>query len=197
MVIDGIVLAAGALLTFGSFPAISESLRRSAFYLTALAFVVHTFGLIFRMTLESRPPVTNLYSSAIFIGWGAAVLGLVLEKIYKDGIGCVVASFVEAGSNDELRAMGERLRAELGTGVAVLAASLGERTALFAVATDDVISRGVRADAVVREVAALAGGKGGGKPQMAQAGVSEPDRVPAALERVVEIVRPMLASSAA
>jgi cytochrome c-type biogenesis protein CcsB len=87
------VLAGGALLTFGAWPAFSESLRRSSFYLIALAFVAHTFGIIFRMALEGRPPVTNLYSSAIFIGWGACLLGLVLERIYKVGLGCAVASF--------------------------------------------------------------------------------------------------------
>ena len=65
------VLACGALLTFGTLPNLSESLRRSAFYLVILAGLVHTFGLVFRMVLEGRPPVTNLYSSAIFIGWGA------------------------------------------------------------------------------------------------------------------------------
>ena len=70
---------------------LSDSLRRSAFYLVILAWVIHTFGLVFRMYLEGRPPVTNLYSSAIFIGWGAVILGMVLEKIYRDGIGCVVA----------------------------------------------------------------------------------------------------------
>src|SRR5258705_5642709 len=71
----------------------SETLRRSAFYLIALAFVVHPFGLIFRMVLEGRPPVTNLYSSAIFIGWGAAFLGIILERIYRLGIGNIVAAF--------------------------------------------------------------------------------------------------------
>ena len=70
---------------------LSDWLRRSAFYLVMLAWVIHTFGLVFRMYLEGRPPVTNLYSSAIFIGWGAVILGMVLEKIYRDGIGCVVA----------------------------------------------------------------------------------------------------------
>jgi ABC-type transport system involved in cytochrome c biogenesis permease subunit len=85
------VLAGGALLTYGIWPNLSESLRRSSFYLIVLAFVVHTFGLIFRMVLEGRPPVTNLYSSAIFIGWGACVLGLVLERVYKVGLGCAVA----------------------------------------------------------------------------------------------------------
>jgi len=89
--ICALVLACGALLTFGSWPVLFESLRRSAFYLIALAFVVHTFGLIFRMALEGRPPVTNLYSSAIFIGWGACVLGLVLERVYRVGLGSAVA----------------------------------------------------------------------------------------------------------
>jgi len=73
-------------------PAFSASLRRGAFYLILLAGVVHTFGLGFRMYLEGRPPVTNLYSSAIFIGWGAMVLGVVLERIYRLGIGNVVAA---------------------------------------------------------------------------------------------------------
>jgi ABC-type transport system involved in cytochrome c biogenesis permease subunit len=72
---------------------LSDWLRRSAFYLIGLAWVIHTTGLVFRMYLEGRPPVTNLYSSAIFIGWAAVILGMVLEKIYHDGIGCVVASF--------------------------------------------------------------------------------------------------------
>ena len=86
------VLACGALLTLAATPNLSESLRRSAFYLVILAGLVHTFGLGFRMVLEGRPPVTNLYSSAIFIGWGAMVLGLVLEKIYRVGIGSLMAS---------------------------------------------------------------------------------------------------------
>ncbi len=86
------VLACGGLLTLAVAPNLSESLRRSAFYLVIVAGVVHTFGLVFRMVLEGRPPVTNLYSSAIFIGWGTLVLGLGLEKVYRLGIGSVVAS---------------------------------------------------------------------------------------------------------
>jgi cytochrome c-type biogenesis protein CcsB len=85
------VLACLALLAFMLAPGLAESLRRSAFYLILLAFAVHTFGLVFRMTLEGRPPVTNLYSSAIFIGWGTCVLGIVLEWFYKVGIGSLVA----------------------------------------------------------------------------------------------------------
>jgi ABC-type transport system involved in cytochrome c biogenesis permease subunit len=86
-----IYVLAGLLACFSWFN-LSETLRRSAVWLLALAFVIHTTGLIYRMVLEGRPPVTNLYSSAIFIGWGACLLGLILEKFHKNGIGAVVAA---------------------------------------------------------------------------------------------------------
>jgi cytochrome c-type biogenesis protein CcsB len=72
----------------------SETFRRTAVGLVILALLIHTTGLVFRMVLEGRPPVTNLYSSAIFIGWGACVLGLVLEFFWKNAIGLVVSSVV-------------------------------------------------------------------------------------------------------
>jgi cytochrome c-type biogenesis protein CcsB len=86
-----IYVLAGVLACLSWFN-LSETLRRSAVWLVSLAFVIHTAGLTFRMALEGRPPVTNLYSSAIFIGWGAVVLGLVLERFHKNGIGAVAAS---------------------------------------------------------------------------------------------------------
>jgi ABC-type transport system involved in cytochrome c biogenesis permease subunit len=86
-----IYVLAGLLAIFSWFN-LSETLRRCSVWLIGLAFVIHTTGLIYRMVLEGRPPVTNLYSSAIFIGWGAVVLGMILEKFYKNGIGCVVSA---------------------------------------------------------------------------------------------------------
>jgi cytochrome c-type biogenesis protein CcsB len=86
------ILACVSILTYTVVPNFSESLRRSAFALVILAGVVHTFGLVFRMVLEGRPPVTNLYSSAIFIGWATMVLGIIIERIYRVGIGSLVAS---------------------------------------------------------------------------------------------------------
>jgi ABC-type transport system involved in cytochrome c biogenesis permease subunit len=72
----------------------SEGTRKTAFYLVALAAIVHTGGLLTRMYIEGRPPVTTLYSSAIFVGWGAVILGLILERIYRDAIGAAIASIV-------------------------------------------------------------------------------------------------------
>jgi len=89
-----VIYIVALLLAFMSWFRMTDWMRRSAFLLIALAWVIHTFGLGFRMYLEGRPPVTNLYSSAVFIGWGAVALGMILEKIYRDGVGCVVAAFV-------------------------------------------------------------------------------------------------------
>ena len=92
MYIFAFLLACASLTTMNAAGGLSESLRRSAFYVILLAWVVHTTGLIYRMVLEGRPPVTNLYSSAIFIGFGAVVLGILLERVYRIGIGNLVAS---------------------------------------------------------------------------------------------------------
>jgi ABC-type transport system involved in cytochrome c biogenesis permease subunit len=86
------LLAIIALFTYALAPKLSETLRRSAFWLVVLAAIIHTFGLVFRMWLEGRPPVTNLYSSAIFVGWGCVVMGLVLERVFAVGLGSAVAS---------------------------------------------------------------------------------------------------------
>jgi ABC-type transport system involved in cytochrome c biogenesis permease subunit len=87
-----VIYVLAGLLAVCSWFNLSETLRRLAVWLVGLAFVIHTIGLIYRMVLEGRPPVTNLYSSAIFIGWGAVVLGLVLEKFHRNGIGAVAAA---------------------------------------------------------------------------------------------------------
>ncbi|MCW5552610.1 MAG: cytochrome c biogenesis protein CcsA [Verrucomicrobiae bacterium] len=89
-----LILALGSLLTFGMFANLSEALRRSAYWIIVVGCIIHTIGLVYRMVLEGRPPVTNLYSSAIFIGWAAVILGLFLERIYRIGIGSVVAACV-------------------------------------------------------------------------------------------------------
>jgi ABC-type transport system involved in cytochrome c biogenesis permease subunit len=64
----------------------------AAFGLIALTLVVHTIALGARIYISGRPPVTNLYSSAIYIGWAAVLFGLVLELILRLGIGNAVSA---------------------------------------------------------------------------------------------------------
>ena len=66
--------------------------NRAAFWLIAMTFVVHSVALVGRIYISGRPPVTNLYSSAVFIGWGCVVLGMILEGVFRIGIGNVIAA---------------------------------------------------------------------------------------------------------
>jgi ABC-type transport system involved in cytochrome c biogenesis permease subunit len=71
-----------------------RTLGATAIILLGFAFVLHTLGLLIRMYLQGRPPVTNLYSSALFVGWGSVLLCLFLERFYKNGIGSVCGSTI-------------------------------------------------------------------------------------------------------
>jgi ABC-type transport system involved in cytochrome c biogenesis permease subunit len=79
------------LLTCLSWAGFTRPLNRAAFWLVVVTLVVHTFALISRMYIQGRPPVTNLYSSAIFIGWGCVIMCLILEMAFGLGIGNLLA----------------------------------------------------------------------------------------------------------
>jgi alanyl-tRNA synthetase len=104
----------------------------------------------------------------------------------------VIAREVEVDSADELRALGDRLRERMGSGAAVIASRQGDGTALIAVVTDDLISRGVKAGDLVKEIARATGGSGGGRPHMAQGGAGDPALLPDALQRTAALVRGIL-----
>jgi ABC-type transport system involved in cytochrome c biogenesis permease subunit len=76
----------------------TKPLGRAAFCLILLTLALHTFALVGRIYISGRPPVTNLYSSAVFIGWGAVILGVLLERIYRLGIGSAVAATAGVGT---------------------------------------------------------------------------------------------------
>ncbi len=67
-------------------------LLSTAFKLLILVLVLHSAALVARVYLSGRPPVTNLYSSAVFIGWGVVLLCIVLERLHKNGLGTMVAA---------------------------------------------------------------------------------------------------------
>jgi alanyl-tRNA synthetase len=104
---------------------------------------------------------------------------------------------LRARGADDARKWGDTFLSGGEPGVAVIAAEMpGEKAALFAFVTDDLIRRGVRADVVVREVASIVGGRGGGRPHMAQAGVEDPSRLDEALAAGAVAVRELLSVGA-
>jgi ABC-type transport system involved in cytochrome c biogenesis permease subunit len=74
------------------------TLGRTAFLLITLAFVATTIGFIVRMWIGGYAPVTNLYSSALFVGWVAGGLCLIVEAIFKNAIGSAAAGMIGFGT---------------------------------------------------------------------------------------------------
>ena len=102
----------------------------------------------------------------------------------------VVAAEVSPPDMDGFRTMGDGLRDALGTGgVGVIGANLNGKASLLAVVTDDLIGRGVQAGNVVKAIAQIVGGGGGGRPHLAQAGGKFPEKIGEALARVPDIIR--------
>ncbi|MES2180457.1 MAG: alanine--tRNA ligase [Gemmatimonadota bacterium] len=117
------------------------------------------------------------------------------QPIGSSGATLVIGE-VRVSDMKSLQAMGDALREQLTNGVGVLAARLEDgKGALLAVVTDGLREKGIRADAIVRDVAAVAGGRGGGKPHMAQAGVPDVTLLAAALEAAPRLVSAIVAGT--
>ena len=96
---------------------------------------------------------------------------------------------VESGDVDALRQTGDILKDKLGSGVIVLAADIGGKASFVAMATKDVVAKGIHAGKLVGEVARRAEGGGGGRPDMAQAGGKNPSKIQESLEAVEELIK--------
>lgn len=86
------IYIAATLICFVGFLADGRTLPRFTWWLLAGTFVLHTVAIAVRVWLTGRPPVVNLYSSAVFIGWACVGAGLLLERLHGMGIGNLVAA---------------------------------------------------------------------------------------------------------
>jgi alanyl-tRNA synthetase len=102
----------------------------------------------------------------------------------------IVSAVVSVSDVEELHALGDALREQLGSGVGILGSTLGDgKNTVLAVVTDDLRERGVRADQLIKTIATAQGGRGGGKAHMAQAGLPDEQHVRAAIASAPGIVR--------
>jgi ABC-type transport system involved in cytochrome c biogenesis permease subunit len=89
------LLICGSLLTAGVKGAVlSRTFVRAAVGVLVLTFILHTFGLAARVYMQGYAPVTNLYSSAVFIGWFCVAMGLFLEWLFKNGMGAAMSGVI-------------------------------------------------------------------------------------------------------
>jgi len=95
---------------------------------------------------------------------------------------------VAVSDMEALRAMGDMLRDKLGSGVIVLGAEIEGKVNFVSIVTKDLVSNGLHAGNIIREVAKATGGGGGGRPDMAQAGGKDPAKIKDALDLVKDLV---------
>ena len=115
----------------------------------------------------------------------------ILNSAQKVGDITVISAVVENSSADEIRSMAESIKAENTSAVAVLAAA-GEKITFCAAAGKDAIAKGIHAGNLVREIAKIAGGNGGGKPDLAMAGGKDKAKVAEAVATTEAIVKSQL-----
>ncbi|MDD6795824.1 MAG: DHHA1 domain-containing protein [Clostridiaceae bacterium] len=99
---------------------------------------------------------------------------------------------VEGIDANALRELADKLRNKIGTGVVVLMSNVGGKVALVAMATKDSLASGVHCGNIIKEVASMLGGGGGGRPDMAQAGGKDPSKIKEAEEKVFDILKSTL-----
>jgi alanyl-tRNA synthetase len=87
--------------------------------------------------------------------------------------------------------VGDKVRDNLGTGIAVLGGTINEKAALLAIVSDDLTTR-IKAGDLVNKIAKIVGGKGGGRPDMAQAGGPMVDKISEAIKSVPKAVKDLL-----
>lgn len=103
----------------------------------------------------------------------------------------VVSSIVDSDV-DGMRELGDRLRDKLGKSVVVLASTKDDKVTFITMASKDAVAAGAHSGNIVREIAKIAGGGGGGRPDMAQAGGKDKTKVKDALEAVYGLIEGMI-----
>lgn len=115
-------------------------------------------------------------------------LGDVMNQVKEVNGVKVLATKVPDVDMNGLRNLGDQLKEKLSEGVVLLASAMGDKVNLIAMATDGAMAKGAHAGNLIKEIAALVGGGGGGRPNMAQAGGKNPAGIDAAVEKAYEVV---------
>src|SRR5690606_24304039 len=134
--------------------------------------------------LEKRAEEAVLRASA-----GGAGGGDLLSQVQEINGVKVIAARVDPADAKVYRTLADQLRDKLQSGIVALGGEKDGKALVLVAATKDMASRGLRAGDLVREMAGEIGGRGGGKPDLAQAGGTEPGKLPAAFDRLLELVR--------
>ncbi|CAN5824115.1 alanine--tRNA ligase [soil metagenome] len=170
----------------------------------ALDYLMETHRLAQNLARDLRAPVENIERAVLDLQEtirekereierlrlhdALSDIDLVLQQARQVGETSVVAFRTDAGDRDTMLQLGDRVRDRLRSGVIVLGGQISDQAALIAMVTPDQVERGVHAGKIIQSIAPIIGGRGGGRPEMAQGGGSDVDRIDEALAAVDGVI---------
>ena len=119
-------------------------------------------------------------------------MGDIMDQVTEVSGVKLLAAKVEGVDMNGLRELGDQLKEKLGEGVVVLASRAGDKVNLMAMATGGAVDKGAHAGSLIKAVAPLVGGGGGGRPNMAQAGGKNPAGIDDAISKVQNVLEEQL-----
>ena len=142
--------------------------------------------------MQAELKALNAENESLKAKMAQSALGDVLDQVVEVKGTKLLATSVDGVDMNGLRDLGDQLKDKLGEGVVVLLSAQDGKVNMIAMATDGAVKAGAHAGNLIKGIAALVGGGGGGRPNMAQAGGKNPAGIPAAIAEAEKVLEVML-----
>ena len=143
--------------------------------------------------MQAELKALNAENESLKAKMAQSALGDVLDQVVEVKGTKLLATSVDGVDMNGLRDLGDQLKDKLGEGVVVLLSAQDGKVNMIAMATDGAVKAGAHAGNLIKGIAALVGGGGGGRPNMAQAGGKNPVGIPAAIAEASKVLEGQLA----
>ena len=143
--------------------------------------------------MQAELKALNAENESLKAKMAQSALGNVMDQAVEVKGTKLLATSVDGVDMNGLRDLGDQLKDKLGEGVVVLLSAQDGKVNMIAMATDGAVKAGAHAGNLIKGIAALVGGGGGGRPNMAQAGGKNPTGIPAAIAEASKVLEDQLA----
>tara|TARA_B100000700_G_C14950464_1_gene811415 strand:- start:544 stop:1473 length:930 start_codon:yes stop_codon:yes gene_type:complete len=122
-----------------------------------------------------------------------ALSEIITESENIDGV-LILTKKIDVDSSETLRKLGHAVKEKMNSGVAFLSTTISGKSTMLCIVTDDLVHKGFKAGELVNEISKLADGRGGGKNDMAQAGLKNPEKIDEAFAYAIKFLKKKLAN---
>ena len=143
--------------------------------------------------MQAELKALNAENESLKAKMAQSALGNVMDQAVEVKGTKLLATSVDGVDMNGLRDLGDQLKDKIGEGVVVLLSAQDGKVNMIAMATDGAVKAGAHAGNLIKGIAALVGGGGGGRPNMAQAGGKNPAGIPAAIAEASKVLEGQLA----